>query len=74
MRQAFTDCCKRECEAWQKTIERLEGEDKLCLKNGREVLADNIGLGKVSKTENEFDEFLNQFYGRLPGESRVVKY
>jgi uncharacterized protein (UPF0335 family) len=53
MRQAFTDCCKRECEAWQKTIERLEGEDKLCLKNGREVLADNIGLGKASKTEND---------------------
>jgi hypothetical protein len=33
--------------------ERFQREDKLCLTNESEVLADNIGLGKVSKTENE---------------------
>jgi hypothetical protein len=55
--------------------ERFQGEDKLCLRNESEVLADNIGLGKVSKTENdifEFDEF--QFMDDYPSESRVVKY
>ena len=44
----------------QGTIERFEGEDKLCLTNKSEVLAENIGLSKASKTENdifEFDEF-----------------
>ena len=41
--------------------ERFQGEDKLCLTNESEVLADNIGLSKVSKTENDiFDEGIMQ--------------
>ena len=58
----------------QGTIERFQGEDKLCLSNKSEVLADNIGLSKASKTENDIFEFdwWVSVYGRLPSESRVV--
>ena len=64
MWQACTDCCKRECETWQSSIEWFQGEDKLCLTNESELLADNIGLAKMSKTENdisEFDEFMEDY-------------
>jgi hypothetical protein len=44
-------------EGSQGTIERFQGEDKLCLSTKSEVLADNIGLSKTSKTENDSFEF-----------------
>jgi hypothetical protein len=38
-----------------------ECEDKFCLTNESEVLADNIDLGEVRKTENEFDELMEDY-------------
>jgi hypothetical protein len=64
MRQACSDYCKQECETWQRTIERFQGEDKLCFTNESELVADNIGPGKMNKTEkdiSEFDGFLEDY-------------
>jgi hypothetical protein len=71
MRQACTDCSKRECEIWQWTIERfhvipinvsdqlvVESEDEFSLTNESEIYGWRlIDFGVVRKTENAISEF-----------------
>jgi hypothetical protein len=63
-----------ECATWQRTTERFQGEDKLCLTKESEVSADNIGLGEVSKTENDIYEFAEFMEDYLASPARLVKY